>query len=84
MAPDDPDDTVRRFSDRDGVAWDVVAGRESWGALVALFVPVGPGDREVRQAPLQAPGYEHATVELGRMSEEELQALLDGSRPKTS
>jgi hypothetical protein len=43
---------MRRFTDRDGIRWDVVLGRESWGSLLALFVPAADG--AVRQAPLQA------------------------------
>lgn len=73
---------MRRFEDRDGVEWEVVAGRESWGAIVALFVPTreGPG---VRQAPFPAAGYAEATTALDRMSLEALQELLDDSGPKT-
>lgn len=73
---------MRRFADRDGVEWEVVAGRESWGAIVALFVPARHGP-ELRQAPLPAAGYGEATALLDRMTPEALQELLDGSRPKT-
>jgi hypothetical protein len=71
---------MRRFVDRDGMAWDVVLGRESWGTLLALFVPAGTG--AVRQAPLQAAAYDAATQELNQLDDAALQALLDGSRPK--
>lgn len=73
---------MRRFTDRDGRSWEVVAGRESWGSIVALFIPVVPGP-DIRQTPLHAPGYELAEVELDRMGEAGLQDLLDRSQPKT-
>lgn len=73
---------MRRFTDREGRQWEVVPGRESWGNLVVLFIPVVPGP-DIRQAPLAASGYELAEVELDRMGEAGLQELLDGSHPKT-
>ena len=73
---------MRRFSDRAGRAWDVVVGRESWGALLALFVPTGGGT--VRQAMLTAAGYNEAHQELEAMGDAELQALLDRSVEKES
>ena len=73
---------MRRFQDRNGVEWEVVAGRESWGAIVALFVPTREGP-DVRQAPLPAAGYAEATMALDRMTPDALQELLDGSDPKT-
>ena len=84
---------MRRFSDAEGRTWDVVAGRESWGAIVALFVPKGrpdPGNRSegpeedppIRQAPLDASGYGEATSRLEAMSVEDLRTLLDRSVPK--
>lgn len=73
---------MKRFRDRDGVEWEVVAGRESWGAIVALFVPVADGP-EMRQAPLPADGYGEATTLLDSMSHPALQELLDRSGPKT-
>ncbi|MEJ2539625.1 MAG: hypothetical protein P8188_06600 [Gemmatimonadota bacterium] len=74
---------MQRFRDRAGIEWEVVAGRESWGAIVALFIPVvtGPG---IRQAPLPAAGYGEATTLLESLSNEALQELLDRSGPKTS
>lgn len=73
---------MRRFQDRDGIEWEVVAGRESWGAIVALFVPTREGP-ELRQAPLPAAGYSEATTLLDGMTPDALQELLDGSNPKT-
>lgn len=71
---------MRRFIDHEGTDWDVVLGRESWGLLLALFVPRGAGD--VRQAPLSASGYDAATQELNELDDAALQALLDGSSIK--
>ena len=67
---------MRRFVDSEGNTWDVVLGRESWGALLALFVP-GDSSQAVRQAPLRATGYDAATHELDGMDDASLQALLD-------
>jgi hypothetical protein len=71
---------MRRFVDRDGARWDVVLGRESWGSLLALFVPAAEG--AVRQAPLKASAYDAATQELNELDDAALQALLDRSMPK--
>jgi hypothetical protein len=71
---------MRRFRDRDGRVWDVVVGRESWGALLALFVPVD-GDG-VRQTMLNAAGYNEAHQELDALEPDAVQALLDRSVEK--
>lgn len=70
---------MRRFQDRQGVAWDVVLGRESWGASVALFVPPTSSDLPIRQAPLAAATQDAAMRELDSLDEAELQALFDRS-----
>ncbi|HSJ31996.1 MAG TPA: hypothetical protein VK933_11220 [Longimicrobiales bacterium] len=70
---------MRRFMDRAGVAWDVVLGRESWGASVALFVPPGTSGLPSRQAPLKAVAQDEAVRELDGMNDAALQALLDRS-----
>lgn len=72
---------MRRFIDREGMAWDVVLGRESWGSLLALFVPA-TGAAAVRQTPLDATAYETATQELDALDDAALQRLLDRSTPK--
>lgn len=77
-----PPDAMRRFTDATGRDWEVVAGRESWGALFAIFVPVGR-DGAVRQTPLSASSYEDANRELGGLEEPELRDLLRRSEPKT-
>ncbi|MEX1183524.1 MAG: hypothetical protein WEF86_09850 [Gemmatimonadota bacterium] len=70
---------MQRFSDRAGVTWDVVLGRESWGGLLALFVPVGDTPAVVRQAPLVSIAYDAAMQELDDMTDAALQSLLDRS-----
>lgn len=70
--------TMRRFNDRNGRVWEVVLGRASWGAHCALFVPDG-WQADVRQAPLLASAWDHATAELESMDDARLQALLDAS-----
>lgn len=72
---------MRRFEDATGRSWEAVVGRESWGALVALFVPVGGGG-QVREAALGAESYEAAHRELNTMDVGALRALLDRSSPK--
>lgn len=72
---------MRRFIDREGSAWDVVLGRESWGSLLALFVPAA-GAAAVRQAPLDATAYDTATQELDALDDAALQRLLDRSTLK--
>ena len=71
---------MRRFEDETGAAWEVVAGRESWGAIYALFIPVD-GDG-MRQVPLAATGYETATAEIEAFTEHQLRELLATSQPK--
>lgn len=74
---------MREFRDAQGRAWDVVLGRESWGALLALFVPVGVDRSEaVRQTMLRSDSYEAANRELNAMDEAQLAALFDDSQPK--
>lgn len=77
---------MRIFQDADGDRWDVVAGRESWGALVAIFIPrdrhgtEGPGrGNRIRQAPLRSSSYEEAAGELRGLDDEELRSLLERS-----
>ena len=71
---------MRRFRDTSGRQWDVLLGRESWGANVALFVPVD--DSAVRQTVLTAVAVEDAQQELDALDEAGLQALLDRSAEK--
>jgi hypothetical protein len=73
---------MRRFLGADGREWEVVVGRESWGTVVAIFVPREGGDPP-RQTLLEATSTEGALRELQAAPEEELRALLDRSAMKT-
>lgn len=72
---------MRTFRDETGRDWEVVAGRESWGAIVAIFVP-RTGGAEIRQTVLRASSYLEATSELARLDERRLRELLRESRLK--
>ncbi len=62
----------RRFTDRDGKPWDVVArSKREW-----MFEPVDDNPGPARA--VEPPGYESDPFEL---SVEELQHLLDQSEP---
>jgi hypothetical protein len=73
---------MRRFEDRHGWIWDVTVGRESFGALYALFIPVAANPGEPRQALLEAVSQMDAEVELDGMTGDELKDLLRRSEPK--
>ena len=74
---------MRRFVDDEGRTWDVVLGRESWGALYALFVPAASGSApEVRQALPRSSGYDAAYFELMDADDAELAALFRAATPK--
>lgn len=72
---------MRRFEDAAGRGWDVVLGRESWGALYALFVPAGHA-AVMRQSLLRAVSHDAAQQELDEMTDESLQRLFDRSSLK--
>jgi len=72
---------MRSFLDGDGRRWDVVAGRESWGGIVAIFLPREEGGH-ILEAPLDAAGYAAANEELDALDEEGLKGLLERARPK--
>lgn len=74
---------MRRFNDERGGTWDVVVGRESWGALYALFVPVS-GEEPIRQVMLGASGYEQAQLELSDMDVAALAELFRRAAPRES
>ena len=73
---------MRRFEDPRGRTWDVVVGRESFGALYALFVPSGETRAETRQTLLQADSQAAAEESLTEMSGEEITKLFERSEPK--
>ncbi|MEJ2184312.1 MAG: hypothetical protein P8Z36_00065 [Gemmatimonadota bacterium] len=72
---------MRRFVDEDGRGWEVIIGRESWGGMVALFVPASG---EVLQKALTADSHAEAQAMLDGATEDELRALLAQARPKTN
>jgi hypothetical protein len=74
-------DVVRSFVDRSGRRWDVVIGHESWGGLLALFVPAVSAETHasVRQSALRSVGYADAMHELESLDDAALQQLLDRS-----
>lgn len=73
---------MRRYADARGRSWDVVVGRESFGAFYALFVPAGETRAETRQTLLQADSHGGAQQAVEAMSQEELNELFDRSEPK--
>ena len=72
---------MRRFEDRAGHFWEAVAGRESWGAFFAIFVPAEQG-RQIRQAQLQAGTWGEAERELDDLDPTALLELLGRSAIK--
>jgi hypothetical protein len=73
---------MRRFEDTDGRLWEVIVGRESWGANYALFVPAAGTAADVRQAILRGASFEDAVTELDELDDDGLQKLLDISTIK--
>ena len=72
---------MRLFKDASGRGWEVVVGRQSWGAIVGIFVPQD-GSGDLRESPLFASGYEEGNRELDALDLDELRALLTRSVPK--
>lgn len=73
---------MRRFTDAQGRAWDVVIGRESFGALLALFVPAAGNPEAPRQAVLAAESHMQAEQELDALGAGDLGRLFHRSTPK--
>lgn len=73
---------MRRFEDRHGRTWDVVVGRESFGSLLALFVPAAGNPEGNRQALLTAQSQQDAQAELDGLTQDDLDELLERSDPK--
>jgi hypothetical protein len=73
---------VRRYTDPRGRQWDIVIGRESFGALYALFVPAADTRAETRQSLLHADSQGAALEAVEGMSEDELNDLFERSEPK--
>ena len=74
---------MRSFRDSDGNEWEAVVGRESWGTVVAIFVPK-KGDGGPRQTLLEVTSYDRGSKLLREIGDEELRNLLETSVPKTS
>ena len=74
---------MRNFRDMEGAEWEVVVGRESWGTVVAIFVPKKGGSGP-RQTLLDVTSFEKGSRLLREMNEEELEDLLRVSVPKTT
>ena len=72
---------MRRFTDAEGRVWDAVVGRESWGTLFAIFVPVKSGPA-VRQTPLPAEAVERASAGFDDLDEDAFRSLFERSVPK--
>ncbi len=72
---------MRVFQSPDGVEWQVMIGRESWGGFVTILSPTR-GNDEPRQAPLTVGSMEEAQKWLSSMNEEDLAELLEASEPK--
>ena len=72
---------MRRFTDGEGRRWEAVVGRESWGALFAIFVPAAPGE-EICETQLGAATWADAEHELDTMDDEALRELRRRSAPK--
>lgn len=72
---------MKRYVDEQGREWDVVLGRESWGTLLALFVPRGGGT--ARQATLRASDYNAAQQELDALDTPALADMLHNSVEKS-
>lgn len=75
---------MRRIVDESGGTWDVVVGRESWGAFFAIFVPRedDDGERRIREAVLDASDGAEAGRILDGLDDDRLRELLSESEPK--
>ena len=71
-----------RYTDDDGRIWDVVIGRESFGTLLALFVPAAGNDAWPRQAVLGAESRIGASAELDALEPGALDELFQRSELK--
>ena len=74
---------MRLFTDGDGNPWDVVVGRESYGTVVALFLP-RKGSEPPRQALLSVSSPDEGNRILREMAPEDLMALFQSSAERES
>lgn len=70
---------MRLIEDGEGRSWDVMVGRESWGALALIFSL--RGDNENRTVPIAAETLRDAERELADLTDDELRLRLAESRP---
>ena len=74
---------MRAFRAKDGIEWDVVVGRESWGTVVAMFISRG-GTAPPRQTVLETVSADGALQWIRELSAEQLQDLLDKAELKAT
>lgn len=72
---------MRRFTDAGGKAWQVTVGKQSYGAMVLLFIPEGDG--QVLQAELNVANNFEAERALDRFGEGDLQRRLAEAVPRS-
>ncbi len=72
---------MRAFRAKNGIEWDVIVGRESWGTVVAMFIP-RLGDSPPRQTVLESVSADGALEWIRELSAEQLQDLLDKAELK--
>ena len=72
---------MRVYKDEEGRSWDAVVGRESWGAVVLIFV-AREGSDPPRQTLMSVRSPEEGNRELKGMTEKELGDLFEGSAAK--
>jgi hypothetical protein len=70
---------LRRFTDSRGDIWEIVRGRESYGAMVVLFCHVSDG--RVFKSYLDSDSALDADREIEAMSDEALCARLEDADP---
>ena len=70
---------MRRFTDAGGKRWQVAVGKQSYGAMVLLFIP--EGNDEVLQAELDVANNFEAERTLDRFGEGDLQRVLAEAVP---
>jgi hypothetical protein len=70
---------MRLIEDAEGRSWDVMVGRESWGALALIFSL--RGDNENRTVPIAAETLRDAERELAALTDDDLRLRLADSRP---
>ena len=72
---------MKAFRAKDGIEWDVVVGRESWGTVVAMFISRA-GNAPPRQTVLEAISADNALEWVRELSADQLQDLFDKAELK--